>query len=183
MSTMVGCWEGCEGARRRRDSKWGACAGRISVRVWGSLGDAEEWVGGTGLRAGEDMPPSRPCPLRALLGRITRNISWHRYRAGRAQKRGGGTMDVLLEELTHCRPSTESVEGQYDANETAAVINRFLAELPPEKRQMFLRRYWFGDSVEEIAGRFAMRPGTVKSSLHRLRQRLRETLEKEGVAV
>lgn len=92
-------------------------------------------------------------------------------------------MDVLLEELTHCLPSTESVEGQFDARATAAVINDFLAALSPEKRQVFLRRYWFGDSVEEIAGRFAMRPGTVKSTLHRLRQRLRETLEREGVAL
>ena len=176
-------WQRDEEALRQSDKKYGAFCRQIALRIVGILEDAEECVNDTWLRAWEAMPPSRPCPLRAFLGRITRNLSLDRYRAGRAQKRGGGTMDVLLEELTHCLPSTESVEGQYDANETAAVIHRFLAELPPEKRQMFLRRYWFGDSVEEIAGRFAMRPGTVKSSLHRLRQRLRETLEKEGVAV
>ena len=91
-------------------------------------------------------------------------------------------MDAL-EELTHCLPSTESVEGQYDANETAAVINRFLAELPPEKRQMFLRRYWYLDSISTLARRFSLSESAVKSKLHRTRLRLKEVLLREGVAV
>ena len=75
------------------------------------------------------------------------------------------------------------MEGEFDAKETAAVISRFLGSQPPLQRQVFLRRYWFGDSVAAIARRFAMNEGTVKSSLHRTRERLRRMLEQEEVAV
>lgn len=92
-------------------------------------------------------------------------------------------MELILEELGECVGSGESVEGSFDAKETAAVISRFLEGQQPLQRQIFLRRYWFGDGIGEIARRFAMREGTVKSNLFRTRERLREALEREGVAL
>lgn len=92
-------------------------------------------------------------------------------------------MELILEELGECVGSDESVEGTFDARETAGVITRFLDGQQPLQRQIFLRRYWFGDSIAEIAKRFALREGTVKSNLFRTRERLREALEREGVAL
>lgn len=92
-------------------------------------------------------------------------------------------MELILEELGECVGGGESAEAAFDAQETAWVITRFLDEQQPLQRQLFMRRYWFGDGIAEIAKRFALREGTVKSNLFRTRERLRERLEKEGVAL
>lgn len=176
-------WDRDQEAIPATSEKYGSYCGSIARNILGSREDAEECVNDTWLRAWNAIPPARPSPLRAFLGRITRNLSLDRFRAGRATKRGGGRMEVLLDELGQCLPAGGSVEGDFDARETAAVITRFLDGLPPVQRQMFLRRYWFGDGVDDIARRFAMREGTVKSGLHRLREKLRRVLEEEGVAL
>ena len=176
-------WKRDEAALVESDRKYGAFCRAIARNILTAPEDAEECVNDTWLRAWNAIPPARPSPLRAFLGRITRNLSLDRFRAGRATKRGGGRMEVLLDELGQCLPAGGSVEGDFDARETAAVITRFLDGLPPVQRQMFLRRYWFGDGVDDIARRFAMREGTVKSGLHRLREKLRRVLEEEGVAL
>lgn len=176
-------WARDEAALRESDRKYGAFCRTIARNILAVWEDAEECVNDTWLRAWNAMPPARPAPLRAFLGRITRNLSLDRFRSARAQKRGGGGMEYLLDELNECLPAPGSVEGAFDAKETAAVISRFLERQPPLQRQVFLRRYWFGDSVAAIAQRFSMNEGTVKSSLHRTRERLRRMLEQEEVAV
>ena len=176
-------WKRDEAALVESDRKYGAFCRAIARNILTVREDAEECVNDTWLRAWNAMPPARPSPLRAFLGRITRNLSLDRYRAARARKRGGGEMELLLEELGQCVPAAESVEGTFDARETAAVITRFLEDLPPVQRQLFLRRYWFGDDIAAVARRFAMREGTVKSSLFRLREKLRRVLEEEGVTL
>lgn len=175
-------WKRDETALLESDRKYGAFCRAIARNILAHQEDAEECVNDTWLRAWNAMPPARPSPLRTFLGRITRNLSLDRYRAARAQKRGGGDVELLLDELGQCVPAGDSVEGTFDAKETAKVISRFLEGLPPVQRQLFLRRYWFGDDIGAIARRFAMREGTVKSSLFRLREKLRRVLEEEGVA-
>ena len=162
-------WARDEAALRESDRKYGAFCRAIARNILAVWEDAEECVNDTWLRAWNAMPPARPTPLRAFLGRITRNLSLDRFRSARAQKRGGGGMEYLLDELNECLPAPGS--------------SRFLGSQPPLQRQVFLRRYWFGDSVAAIARRFAMNEGTVKSSLHRTRERLRRMLEQEEVAV
>ena len=173
-------WARDEAAVQESDRKYGAFCRTIALNIVYAREDAEECVNDTWLRAWNAMPPARPSPLRAFLGRITRNLSLDRYRAARAQKRGGGEMEYLLEELGQCVPGTDNVEGAFDAKETARIFSRFLDGLPPMQRQVFLRRYWFGDGVSDIAARFSMREGTVKSNLHRIREKLRLTLEQGG---
>ena len=176
-------WARDEAALQESDRKYGAFCRTIALNILTAREDAEECVNDTWLRAWNAIPPAKPSPLRVFLGRITRNLSLDRFRAARAQKRGGGTMEVLLDELGQCVPASGSVEGSFDAKETAAVITRFLDGLPELQRQIFLRRYWFGDGLDAIASRFALREGTVKSNLFRLREKLRQVLEREGVAL
>ena len=175
-------WARDEAALRESNLKYGAFCQAIALNILSVREDAEECVNDTWMRAWNAIPPARPSPLRAFLGRITRNVSLDRFRAARAQKRGGG-MERLLEELTQCVPAAGGVEGEFDARQTAAVISRFLEAQPALQRQVFLRRYWFGDSISEIARRFALHEGTVKSGLFRTRERLRRVLEQEGVAL
>lgn len=176
-------WNRDETAIGESNTKYGSFCRAVALNILSVQEDAEECVNDTWLRAWNAIPPARPSPLRTFFGKITRNLSLDRFRAARAQKRGGGNMELILEELGECVGSGESVEGAFDARETAGVITRFLDGQQPLQRQIFLRRYWFGDSIAEIAKRFALREGTVKSNLFRTRERLREALEREGVAL
>lgn len=176
-------WARDEAALRESHLKYGSFCGAIAKNILSSREDAEECVNDTWLRAWNAIPPARPSPLRAFLGRITRNLSLDRFRASRAQRRGGGEIAILLDELGQCIPSDSSVEGVFDAKQTAAAITRFLDAQPELQRQVFLRRYWFGDSIHAIAERFALNEGTVKSGLFRTREKLRLALEQEGVAL
>ena len=90
---------------------------------------------------------------------------------------------VLLSELEECIPSGMMPEEEADANQTARWISSFLSEQTAEKRCMFLRRYWYGDSIAELAERFDSSEERVKSVLFRLRKSLKKYLEKEGVAI
>lgn len=176
-------WDRDESAIGESSAKYGPFCRTVALNILSVREDAEECVNDTWLRAWNAIPPARPSPLRAFFGKITRNLSLDRFRAARAQKRGSGNMELILEELGECVGSGESVEGAFDARETAGVITRFLDGQQPLQRQIFLRRYWFGDGIADIAKRFAMREGTVKSNLFRTRERLREALEREGVAL
>ena len=113
--------------------------------------DAEECVGDTWLRAWEAMPPSRPGRLDTFLGKITRNLSLDRWRALRAQKRWQGQAELALTELGDCLPASGGVEQEVEAAALAESLNRFLESLPQEKRVLFVRRYWYLCSVEELA--------------------------------
>lgn len=176
-------WARDEAALQESSLKYGGFCRTIARNILPSPEDAEECVNDTWLRAWNAIPPARPSPLRTFLGRITRNLSLDRFRAAKAQKRGGGETELMLEELGQCVPAGDSVEGMFNARRTAAVISRFLEAQPPMQRQMFLRRYWFGDSIAAIAKRFAVQEGTVKSGLFRTREKLRRELEQEGVAL
>lgn len=99
------------------------------------------------------MPPQRPCMLSVFLGKITRNLSLNRHRRDRAEKRGGGELPLVLEELSECVSGRDSVEGELDKKELLEAIDAFLNGLTPEKRMAFVCRYWYADSVGDIAAR------------------------------
>ena len=173
-------WNRDQRAIPETDGKYGRTLHGIAWNLLRSREDAEECVNDTYLRAWEAIPPARPGALRAWLGRITRNLSLDRWKRRGAEKRGGGA-EALLGELEDCLPGTagRSVEDL----ELAELLNAFLRGLSREGRAMFLRRYWYGQSVAEIAGAFGCGEGKVKSALFRSRRALREYLEKEGIAV
>ena len=173
-------WDRDETAISESSVKYGGYCYQIAFRILALREDAEECVGDTWLRAWEAMPPSRPGRLDTFLGKITRNLSLDRWRAQRAQKRWQGQAEEALEELGDCIRAPGGVEQAAEASALAESLNRFLEELPQEKRVLFVRRYWYLCSIEELAAWSGKRRGTVSAELFRLRARLREHLEKEG---
>ena len=176
-------WAREERALQETDRKYGAYCHSIAANILKNREDAEECVSDTYLHAWNAMPPQRPTVLSAFLGRITRNLSFDRCRHNTAEKRGGGTLPACLDELSECIPAAESVEQTLAEQELAAVIDAFLRTLPERECMLFLRRYWFADSISDISHRFSMKENTVKSILRRTRERLRQYLLKESIAV
>jgi RNA polymerase sigma-70 factor (ECF subfamily) len=153
----------------------------VAHNILSSHEDAEECVNDTWLRAWNAMPPQRPQVLRAFLGKITRNLSLDRYRRRTAEKRGGelALVDVELDECM----AGGSIDDGLNVEETGALIDRFLRGCDKTSRVLFVRRYWYLDSISALARRANMTESAVKSNLHRTRGRLRRYLEGEGVNV
>ena len=176
-------WAREERALTESDGKYGSYCRRIAANILNSPEDAEECVNDTWLRAWHAMPPHRPGALGACLGKITRNLSLDRYKHSRAEKRGGGQVAAALEELGESVPGGTQPEQELAAAELSRVLDRFLRNLPEKDCCMFLRRYWYVDSIQEIALRYGMAEGSVKSNLFRVRQRLKRFLEEEGIVL
>ena len=173
-------WARDQAAVTETDRKYGPLCRSLSLRITGSREDAEECVNDTWHRAWDTMPPQRPEPLGAYLLRIVRNLSIDRGRARRAEKRGCGLESLVLE-LEDCVPAAPSAEAVWEARETAAAIDRWLDGLDRGDRVLFVRRYWYGDRVDELAARLGKSPNTTAQRLRRLRAGLRRALEREGV--
>lgn len=174
-------WARSEHAIRETDEKYGRLLQSISYSLLSSREDAEECVNDTYMEAWQRMPEDRPIYLGAYLSKIIRCLSVDRFRATHRQKRGG--MGQILEELTECIPGGESPQEAYENRELARVINGFLEELDEEKRRMFVRRYFYSDSVEAIANRMKVSVSKVKTTLFRLRGELKRRLEEEGISL
>lgn len=174
-------WARSEQAISETSAKYGAFLWRIARNILESHDDADECVNDTYLRAWNAIPPSRPSAFRAWLGRIVRNLSLDRWKQSRTAKRGGDGMEVLLGELDDCVPEPHGTEKTMEDQEIASLISAFLRRQSPESRIIFLRRYWYGQSVADIAAGMNCGEGKVKSSLFRTRKALRTYLEQEEV--
>ena len=161
--------------------KYGRYCFSIARNILSDQCDCEEAVNDTYLAAWNAIPPHIPQSLAAFLGKITRRISITRWQSLRTAKRGGGEIPLALEELSGCIPSPVDVEQQLEGEELSRLLDSFLRTLPPAERRVFLRRYWYIDSIEDIAGRFGFSQSKVKSMLFRTRSKLRTLLEKEGI--
>ena len=175
-------WKRDQRAIGETDEKYGRLLHSIAWNLLRSREDSEECVNDTYLRAWEAIPPSRPGAFRTSLGQITRNLSLARWKRRGAEKRGGGA-EVLLGELEDCLPAPAGRGRSVEDGELAELLSAFLRGLSREGRAMFLRRYWYGESVAEVALALGCGEGKVKSSLFRSRKALRTYLEKEGIAV
>ena len=176
-------WARKEKALAETDTKYGSYCRNIARNILRNFEDTEECVSDTWLHAWNSMPPQRPGILSAFLGRITRNLSFDRCKYQQAAKRGGGALPLALDELGECIPSAQRVEYALEQKELAAAIDRFLRTLPEKDCNLFLRRYWYVDSISVIADRYGMKENTVKSILFRTREKLRKFLGEEGIAV
>lgn len=176
-------WAREERALIETERKYGNYCWSIAHNILKNREDTEECVNDTYMKAWNSMPPQRPCVLSAFLGRITRNLSLDRVKHGRSVKRGGGQLNVALEELKSCIPVDTGMERMLEELELSKTVDRFLRELPGKERCIFLRRYWYVDSLLDIALRYHMSESGVKSCLHRTRRKLREFLEREGVVI
>lgn len=174
-------WDRDEQALRETANKYGPYCHTIAYNVVKNRQDAEECVNDTYVQAWNSMPPQKPAVLRAFLGKITRNLAINRYRAAHSKRRGGGQLPTVLEELEDC--FSDGPEAALEEAELTRLLDRFLRQLPSKDCIVFVRRYWYMDSLADIAGRCHMALGSVKSSLHRSRNKLKNYLEQEGIFV
>ncbi|MBO4838538.1 MAG: sigma-70 family RNA polymerase sigma factor [Lachnospiraceae bacterium] len=176
-------WKRDEKAISESETKYGRYCYSIADGILHDRGDAEECVNDTWLGAWHAMPPHRPEILPTFLGKITRRISLKKWRARSAEKRGGGSVAVSLDELEECIPAGQKIEESLEAAGLAEIINAFLETLPAAERRVFLRRYWYFDSVRDIALRFGFGESKVKMMLKRTRDKLLLHLQKEDIWV
>lgn len=176
-------WNRSENAISETSKKYGNYCHYIAYHILHSREDSEECVNDTYLKAWNSMPPKRPEKLSAFLGKITRNLSLHRYEQYNALKRGAGQVPLALEELNDCIPSQNNVEPVVDDIVLTEILNRFLGSLPPETRKFFVQRYWYLMSIKEIASDCQVTESKVKVTLFRTRNELKEVLAKGGIVL
>ena len=173
-------WQRSEQAIPETAGVYGPYCHTVAYNLLRSAEDAEESVNDTWLAAWNAMPPARPNSLKAFLGKLTRNIAVSRLRRRGSLKRGGGVAAAAVEELSECLPGGFDLERTVEARELRRLIGRFLQALPERDRVIFVGRYFYVLTAEEIARRLRMKPATVRTTLFRARKKLVQELEKEG---
>ncbi len=173
-------WQRNESAINETATKYGKYLHNISYHILSNEEDAEECVNDTYNDAWQSIPPHRPSILSTFLGKITRRISIDLWRKHSADKRGGGEVALALDELDECVSGNSNVENEIEREELQQMLNAFLRALPRLERQVFMCRYWYMDSVSDIAKQFDCTESKVKSMLFRTRNKLRAMLKKEG---
>ena len=174
-------WQREEQAIEETARKYQSYCMQISMNILGSQLDSEECVADTYLQAWNAIPPKRPASLSAFLGKITRNLAINRYQARHAEKRRGNEFALSLEELDACVPDAGDMQERWEEKAVSWCINGFLRTQSKDARGIFICRYFYCDSVSEIAQRFGYSESKVKSLLFRTRNKLKLYLEKEGV--
>ena len=160
-------------------AKYGAQLQHLAENILGSRADAEECVSDTYLAMWNTIPPQNPRSLFAYASRILRNSAVDKRRQGLAKKRHG-RYERSLDELASCIADDRRVEDDVMEGELSRAINEFLGRIDTETRVMFVRRYFFSDSVSDIAQRLDTTTTAVSVKLHRVRERLRQFLIEEG---
>ena len=161
--------------------KYGKLCGKIAYGILGNPQDSEEIVNSAYLRLWESIPPKKPNPFMPFLAKIVRNLALNRYKAEHTKKRFSGEFALSLDELDECVPDNKAK--QSDAGEIRDALNAFLAEQKQSSRQIFVLRYFYCESIEEISVKTGFSEGKIKSLLFRLRQKLKNHLESEGISV
>lgn len=176
-------WNRDERAIKETALKYGQYCFSIANHILNNQQDAEECVNDTYQGAWTSIPPNKPEVLATYLGKITRRLSLKILRNKDANKRGNGEVSLSLEELASCLPTVDNVMQNIEFNEVVAILNSFLAALPVNERRVFVRRYWYANSINEICKQYGFSKSKVESMLHRTRKKLKKTLEQEGYIV
>ncbi|MBP3401669.1 MAG: RNA polymerase sigma factor [Clostridia bacterium] len=169
-----------ESAISKTDEKYGAYCGKIAYNILTDRFDAEECVNDTYMHTWNSVPPTIPRILSSFLAKITRNIAIDRYKAKNAKKRSA--YEESLDELSEC-VGDGNITDKIEISAIGEAISRFLLNESELARRVFVRRYFFEDSIAEIARAHSMTEGYVKTMLHRTRKRLAEFLKKEEIYV
>lgn len=174
-------WNRSEKAISEVAKKYGRFCMTIARNILGNPEDSEECVNDAYLSLWNTIPPKKPSVLPPFLGRITRNLALNLYKKNHAEKRGGGEFPLVLEELSEVIAGSDSADSELYKKEIMRVVSAFLAELTPEKRKIFVHRFWYADSVKNIAHQMKMTENNVSVTLNRLRTQLREKLQEGGL--
>lgn len=164
-------------------AKYGSYCYSIVHNILQNKEDAEEAVSDTYLGLWATIPPHKPVVLSTFIGKIARRTAIKRWQRSRTQKRGGGELALALEELSEYIPDRNTPETAIENAELTRLLNDFLRALPKEERTVFVCRYWYLDSIGDIAMRFGFSQSKVKSMLARTRKKLSTHLQKEGITL
>ena len=176
-------WKRDESAIAVTAETYGNYCYSISYNILQCQEDAQECVNDTYWKAWQSIPPQKPANLATYLGKITRNLSLDRLKRKNAQKRGNGQVELALKELENCIPAEICTEQIVDEIVLAEAITEFLRQQPQTERNIFVGRYWHLYAVEELAEAYGMRGSKVASLLFRMRNKLKDYLEREGISV
>jgi len=172
-------WQRDETAIKETETKYNAYLSKIAYNILSDFEDSKECVNDTYLKAWNSMPTHKPSELSTYLGRITRQVSINVYRKRKTKKRQSN-LSLSLSEIEECVTGKSSPEHEAEAALLDGLINSYLRSLPSEKRTVFVCRYYFMDSMKDIAENHGMSVANVKTVLHRVRIGLKKYLEKEG---
>lgn len=173
-------WQKNADAISETAKKYGAYCFTIAESILHNTEDSEECVNDTWLHAWNAIPPQKPDVLRTFLAKITRNLSLDRYSARNAEKRGGGEIALVLDELGECLGGGADTEAAYEAKELQQCIRHFVRTLPERDGNVLVRRYFFAEPVADIAKRYGLSENNVMVILSRTRKKLKAHLLKEG---
>lgn len=175
-------WERDENAIRETAAKYGRLCACLAGNILSCREDSEECVNDTYLAVWNAIPKNRPDRFSVFICRITRNLALKKYEYLTAAKRNPAAA-TSLDELGDCVSGNDSVESELEAKYIKNAINNFLWQQTAEKRDVFIRRYWYFDSVETICQNTGFSQSKVKSMLYGLRQKLKKYLESEGITI
>ena len=169
-----------EVAIEETQKKYGSYCFKIANNILNNREDSEECLNDTWLKAWESIPPTRPAYLNLFLAKITRNFAINTYRSKHTHKRGKGEIALVLDELEECITGETDVETLYIAEELQSSINKFVRGLSEKDGNVFIRRYFYADSIKDISNRYYISENNVRVMLSRTRNKLKLRLEKEG---
>jgi len=173
-------WQRDEDAIAETDLKYGKYCHRIAENILENAQDADECVNDTWLKTWNAIPVSRPRYFQGFLAKITRNLAIDRWKRESAAKRGNGAVALALDELEECISGLSNVESDYEAKELAGAIDSFISALPEKEQCIFVQRYFYVESVRNIAAALRMRENNVSVTLSRTRKSLKRYLQEEG---
>lgn len=176
-------WERNEEAINQSENKYGAYLSKVAYNILSDFEDSKECVNDTYLAAWNSIPPHRPDILSTYLGKITRQISIDLFRKKNSYKRMASQYALSLDELGDTFQDGSSPDQILDGKLLDEAINRFVRALPEEDQRAFVGRYYFMDSLTEIARYCDMKESRLKGRLYRIRQQLKTYLAKEGFDV
>lgn len=173
-------WDRDESAIEETSKKYGAYCFSIANSILENSSDSEECVNDVYMKVWTSIPPQRPTLFDSFLGTITRNLSLDRYRRRSAEKRGGGNVELALDELRETLKLRDESEKIVESVVLGDLLNRFLREIKPEAKAVFIRRYWMFSPTSAIARDMGIGESKVKMILSRTRKKLSKFLETEG---
>ncbi|MBE6671118.1 MAG: sigma-70 family RNA polymerase sigma factor [Ruminococcaceae bacterium] len=163
-------------------NKYNNICSKVAFNILNNKQDTEECLNDAYLGLWNTIPPQTPNPLLSYVCRIVRNLAIKKYHKNTALKRNS-IYDVALDELENCFPSSELLEDEFDVIETARIIDEFLETLDWENRVMFVRRYWYSDSIDDLAKYFKTSNHNISVRLSRTREKLKKHLIQKGVSL
>lgn len=176
-------WKRDESAITLTQEKYSTYLMKISQNILNDIEDSEESVNDTYLAAWNSMPPQNPSVLSTYLGKLTRRISISMFRKRNAAKRQGGEFALAFSEMEDVMKGNMEPEKEMEARILCELLNKFLRSLKPDERRTFIGRYYYMDSLKEVAAYCGMSEGKAKTMLFRTRVKLKEYLREEGFMI